>query len=195
MDQLPMGSLSSDDANGFPERPLRRQVLFPAHLVMAGGVVLDVRVVDLSYDGCQIEVSKFLFEGDEVRLSVQGRGAIVAKVRWCKDGRAGLFFASETPSREEVARNAERRPATMEAQLRRIGHLSYTVNVRDISPEGCQVDLVERPALGEIMQVKLPGLATMEARVRWIDDYVAGLKFARPIHPAVFDLLLDRLGR
>jgi hypothetical protein len=35
----------------------------------------------------------------------------------------------------------------------------------------------------------------MEARVRWVDNYVAGLKFERPMHPAVFDLLLQRLDR
>ena len=45
------------------------------------------------------------------------------------------------------------------------------------------------------MQVKLPGLETMEARVCWVDNFVAGLKFARPMHPAVFDLLLQRMGR
>ena len=66
---------------------------------------------------------------------------------------------------------------------------------RDLSPDGCMIDLVERPALDEVMQVKLPGLETLLARVRWVDNYIAGLKFEQPIHPAVFELLLQRMGR
>ena len=136
-----------------------------------------------------------VFEGDEVKLSVQGRGVIEATVRWCQDGRAGLRFADDESGRAPVARKSNRRAAGMEAQLRRIGRTSYWVELRDLSPDGCMIDLVERPAMDEVMQVRLPGLETLQARVRWIDNYIAGLKFERPIHPAVFELLLQRMGR
>jgi hypothetical protein len=195
MDQLPVVSLSASDEAGLPERAERRPVAFPAHLMIRGGMTFDVRVLDLSYDGCQIAVPKAVFEGYAVQLSVEGRGAIHATVRWFRDGRAGLKFDDEPPPKVKIDRKVDRRTAGMEAQLRRIGHLSYSVTLRDISPDGCQIDLVERPAIGEVMQVKLPGLGAMEARVRWVDNYVAGLKFERPMHPAVFDLLLQRLDR
>jgi hypothetical protein len=196
MDHAPaVPQSASDDAPGLPEREPRRAVEFPAHLVLSGGLVLDVRVLDLSYDGCQVEVPKVVFEDDEVQLSVQGRGVIHATVRWCNSGRAGLKFAAEPATRDPVSRKDDRRTSGIEAQLRRIGNLTYQVAVRDISREGCQVDLVERPAIGEIMQLKLPGLETMTSRVRWVDDYVAGLAFEKPMHPAVFDLLLQRVGR
>ena len=195
MDQLMSAPPSAGDTDGLPERAERRPVAFPAHLMLPGGTLLDVRVMDLSYDGCQIDVPSTLFEGDAVQLAVQGRGVIEAKVRWCQDGRAGLKFADDADARQQVARNGKRKTAGMEAQLRRIGRLSYWVELRDLSPEGCLIELVERPALDEIMQVRLPGLETLQARVRWVDNYVAGLKFERPIHPAVFDLLLQRMGR
>ena len=196
MDHAPgVPQSASDDVPGLPEREPRRTVEFPAHLVISGGLVLDVRVLDLSYDGCQVEVPKVVFENDEVQLSVQGRGVIHATVRWCNSGRAGLKFAAEADSRDEVDRKGSRRTSGMEAQLRRIGNLSYRVAIRDISPEGCQIDLVERPAIGEVMQLKLPGLETIAARVRWVDNYVAGLHFERPMHPAVFDLMMQRMGR
>lgn len=164
--------------------------------MIGGGLTLSVRVFDLSYDGCRIAVPKQLFENDSVQLSVQGRGAIKASVRWYMDGRAGLKFDDNEPlPKPKVDRKADRRAAGIEAQLRRLGHLNYSVKLRDISSDGCQIDLVERPAIGEVMQVKLPGLGTMEARVRWVDNYVAGLNFERPMHPAVFDLLLQRVGR
>lgn len=195
MDQASAVPTAADDTGGLADRAQRRPVEFNAHLVLAGGMVLDVRVLDLSYDGCRIDVPQLVFEGDEVKLSVQGRGVIEASVRWCKEGRAGLKFAEEEGAREQVARQGKRRAAGMEAQLRRIGRTSYWVELRDLSPDGCMIDLVERPAMDEVMQVRLPGLETLQARVRWIDNYVAGLKFERPIHPAVFELLLQRLGR
>lgn len=195
MDQVSSVPPSTDEASGLRDRAPRRPVEFPAHLVLGGGTVLDVRVLDLSYDGCRIDVPKAIFEGDSVQLSVQGRGVIDCAVRWCKDGRAGLRFAEEAPTKEQIERKANRRTAGMQAQLRRIGHLSYSVELRDLSREGCMIDLVERPALDEVMQVKLPGLETMQARVRWVENYIAGLQFERPMHPAVFELLLQRMGR
>lgn len=195
MDHVPSAPPSAGEPAGLAERATRRPVEFPAHLVLAGGVVLDVRLLDLSYDGCRIDVPRALFEGDEVQLSVQGRGVIEASVRWCKDGRAGLKFAGEPEVKKQVARSGQRRTAGLEAQLRRIGRLKYWVELRDLSPDGCMIDLVERPALDEVMQVKLPGLETLQARVRWVDNYIAGLKFEQPIHPAVFELLLQRMGR
>lgn len=195
MDHIPSAPPLGGQAAGLPERAQRRAVDFRAHLVLTDGTVLDVFVHDLSYDGCQIEVPTTLIEGDEVRLSVQGRGVIHATVRWFKDRRAGLRFADETPAREQVKRQSNRRAAGMEAQLRRIGRLSYSVELRDLSRDGCMIDLVERPVIGEVMHIKLPGLETLEARVRWVDNYIAGLKFERPMHPAVFELLLQRMGR
>ena len=149
MDQLPVVPTSGSDDTGLPERAERRPVAFHAHLVVGGGMTLDVRVLDLSYDGCQIEVPKAIFAGDEVQLSVAGRGVIHATVRWCKDGRAGLKFADEAQPKAKVDRNTDRHAAGMEAQLRRIGRLTYSVELRDLSPDGCMIDLVERPAIGE----------------------------------------------
>src|SRR5688500_10465912 len=153
MDQASSVPTAADETGGLPERAERRAVEFPAHLVVSGGLVLDVRVLDLSYDGCQVEVPKVVFDNDEVQLSVQGRGVIHATVRWCNSGRAGLKFAAEETERDPGNRKGNRRNSGMEAQLRRLGNLSYTVAIRDISPEGCQIDLVERPAIGEVMQL------------------------------------------
>ena len=195
MDKVPSVPTAAGASGVLPDRPTRRPVEFPAHLVLAGGMVVDVRVVDLSYDGCQIDAPGVLFEGDKVQLSVGGRGMIEATIRWCKNGRAGLKFEDQAQPDTVIQRKGLRRGAGMEAQLRRLGRLAYSVELRDLSPDGCMIDLVERPALDEVMQVKLPGLETLQARVRWVDNYIAGLKFERPMHPAVFELLLQRMGR
>ncbi len=195
MEQIPTDiPAAGEERSALPDRRERRPVELAGHLVQPDGAVLDVHILDFSYNGCQVAVPRFLVAGDEVGLSVPGRGAINATVRWCKGGRAGLRFHDEPVAKAEVERGAERVPATIEAQLRRVGHLAYSVSLRDVSPEGCKVELVERPLVGEVMHLKLPGLETVEARARWVDGYVAGLKFKHPFHPAVFSMMLDRLA-
>ena len=183
-----------EDSTALPKRQERRGVHLPAHVVQSDGTVIEANLIDLSYNGCRLEVPKFLIVGDEVQLSVPGRGASAATVRWCKGGRAGLRFDDDAGAKVEVERSTLRLPATIEAQLRRTGRLGYSVELRDISRDGCKIELVERPAVGELMHVKLPGLESFETRVRWVEGHVAGLKFKHPIHPAVFAMIMDRLA-
>ena len=49
------------------------------------------------------------------------------------------------------------------------------------------------PRVGERMLIKLEGLEVLDSEVCWVHGFVAGLRFERPIHPAVFDLLVQRL--
>jgi len=54
--------------------------------------------------------------------------------------------------------------------------------------------LVGLPRVGDRMLFKLAGLDAIDCHVRWVEGYSAGLQFDRPIHPAVFDLLMARLA-
>jgi len=42
--------------------------------------------------------------------------------------------------------------------------------------------------------VKFDGIEAMDAEVCWLEGFTAGLRFVRPMHPAVFDLLVERLA-
>lgn len=77
--------------------------------------------------------------------------------------------------------------------LRRAGQLKYTVRVHDASQHGCKVEFVERPQVGEQVWIKFDGMEALEAEVCWIEGFDAGLNFARPIHPAVFEQLMTRI--
>jgi hypothetical protein len=79
-------------------------------------------------------------------------------------------------------------------RLRRLGGTSFRVNVFDLSPEGCKVELLEVPREGDQMLIKFESLEILEAEVCWVDGHRGGLQFTRAIHPAVFDLLLARLS-
>ncbi len=77
--------------------------------------------------------------------------------------------------------------------LRRLGQNNYRVAVKDLSVEGCKVELVERPRIGEHVLIKFDGLEALGAEVCWVEGFVAGLRFENAIHSSVFNLLLQRL--
>jgi hypothetical protein len=175
------------------ERGERRRVSLKGFIAFTNGSTSSVSVLDLSYDGCGIETPVALAVDQPIKLSVPGRGAIEATVRWYADGKAGLVFAPEI-RKPHVPRKIERMALTAEVRLRRIGGAAYQVSVFDLSPLGCRVEVIEQPREGELMLIKFDGLEALEAEVCWVDGPRAGLRFGKSIHPAVFELLLTRLA-
>lgn len=189
--------ISSSDAVAVSARSRenRRAVTLGAYLRLENGEITQVEVIDLSYDGCSVETPVDVQVGDRVLLSVTALGAHQAEVRWCRNGLAGLaFFSQTTEVREHVARDHARIQLSAELGLRRVGRKHYTARVFDLSNHGCKVEFVERPRMDELVWVKFESLEAIEAKVCWVDGFFGGLKFLRPIYPAVYDLLLARLG-
>ena len=89
-------------------------------------------------------------------------------------------------------RRSKRYPLTAEIELRRTRTTRHSVGVRDLSCHGCCINLVDRVALDEIIWIKLPEIESLEAYVCWTRGFVAGVEFSKPLHPAVFDLLVAR---
>ena len=92
-------------------------------------------------------------------------------------------------------RKSARVPLQAEVQLRRSGHYRYNVHVQDVSAEGCRLEFVERPRLDETVWVKFDGLDAIESVVCWVRGSDVGVEFKRPIHAAVFDVLVNRLNK
>ena len=173
----------------------RRPVCMRGHIARGDGETAEILVVDLSYDGCGIEVPVELEASETITVSILRRGAIEADVRWCHGGKAGLVFKSgPEPAKRQRKRVSARTSLSAEVTLRRLGKANFRVNVADLSPHGCKVALVERPSIGEHVLVKFDRLEILEAEVCWVEDFEAGLRFEHSIHPAVFDLLVERLG-
>ena len=171
----------------------RRPVSMRGYIIRGGGATHVIQIVDLNYGGCGIQTPVELTPGEAIQLSVHNRGAIPAEVRWYRRGKAGLDF-EPAPPRAQVERDAVRTEVSAEVGLRSIGRNSFRVRVFDLSSSGCKVELVERPAVGDAVSVKFDGLDVLEANVAWVEGPHAGLTFKNPIHPAVLDLLLRRLG-
>ena len=172
----------------------RRAVGLDAHLHRGTGVIVPVTIRDLSYSGCKVATAEAFAEGETMALSVPGRGRINVTVRWSEGREAGLEFEPEPASRDaEVKRASERILAHAEVTVRKPGGPMWTADVADVSPEGCRIGWVSRPRPGDAMWIKFDGLEAIGADVCWVEGRMAGLKFVRPIHPAVFDLLAARL--
>ena len=181
----------------FPDpasRPERRFVQMRAYIVRENKQILDVSVVDISYSGCSIDLETPLKPGETLLISVLGRGGGRAVVRWYRDRRAGLEFEGYEGTRKHVHRSSERLPIEAEVLLRRSAHHGYRVRIFDTSPLGCKCEFIERPRIEERVWVKFDFLDALESEVRWVNDMTAGLKFMKSIHPAVFDMLTERLA-
>jgi hypothetical protein len=179
---------------GDEERLPRRGLNHESFVLRAGGQKIGVELVDFSADGCCVTSPGYLWRGEQLKLHLPWSGAVDAVVRWCRDGKAGLVFAEASePRSERVERSDQRISTQATVAFRRIGMSKFTVDVHDISPRGCRLDTVERPAVDEQVLVKFDSLEPIECHVRWIEGHETGVEFDRPIHPAVFDMLAARL--
>jgi hypothetical protein len=99
----------------------------------------------------------------------------------------------DNPQDPEHRRKSERVAVRAEVHLRKSGYHRASVDLIDLSPEGCRVELPERVGLNETVWVTFPGLQPIEAKVAWVTDWLAGLRFTNPLYPSVFDALVSRI--
>jgi hypothetical protein len=88
-------------------------------------------------------------------------------------------------------RAAERKPISLDAQLRDRGASKFAIRVIDISTTGFRAECDFRLHEDTLVWLTLPGMAGLEARVTWRDgNFVYGFVFARPLHEAVLDRIV-----
>jgi hypothetical protein len=54
-----------------------------------------VRLVNMSFDGCEINGVDLFEIGERVRIEIDGQGYIEAEMRWASAGRSGARFLCE----------------------------------------------------------------------------------------------------
>lgn len=77
----------------------------------------------------------------------------------------------------QIAPRAHREPVRIEASLTLANSEQITVEVEDISPQGCCV--LGDYRIGEFVTIRLPGVEPALAQVRWALLGRAGLRFER----------------
>ncbi len=178
------------------ERRERRPVAMRGFAALADGSAAEILVIDLSYEGCGIETPVELVAGQSITLAVLQRGVIQADVRWYREGKAGLVFRTDAPAEGNHCERIDPRVCLhADVRMRRLGKANYRVRLFDLSPRGCKLERIERPRIGEYVLVRFAGLDALQAEVCWVEDLCVGVRFTHPIHPAVFDLLVQRLDQ
>lgn len=94
-----------------------------------------------------------------------------------------------TRSTIESMRVAERKPLRASVQFRK-GQSKAMVDMIDISTHGAKFSSALPLRDGEMFWIKLPSLASMEARVAWREGFTVGCEFLAPLHPSVVDSLV-----
>jgi hypothetical protein len=96
------------------------------------------------------------------------------------------------PASEPKGRRAERVQVALGAGLRQRGASGVTVQIMDLSTDGFRVASHLELAVGTDVWLRLPGLEPSHARVVWSEGNFLGCAFARPLHPAVVDMVVAR---
>jgi hypothetical protein len=89
-------------------------------------------------------------------------------------------------------RKAERQSCQIGAGLRQRGASGVAVQIIDLSTHGFRAATHLDLQKGSDVWLKLPGLEALHARVAWMDGYLIGCEFLRPLHPAVLQMMVTR---
>jgi hypothetical protein len=88
------------------------------------------------------------------------------------------------------ARKASRAEVTLGAGLRQRGAGGVTIQILDLSTHGFRAATHLELERGTDVWLKLPGLESLHGTVVWMRGHLLGCEFARPLHPAVLDMVV-----
>ena len=94
---------------------------------------------------------------------------------------------------DSVSRRAERVPLHADIDFRRPGDHRYRVQLLDFSALGCRIEVPVQVSLDDIVWISLPGLESIQGYVCWVDGWIVGIEFDRPLYPSVFEAVRDRM--
>ena len=98
-------------------------------------------------------------------------------------------------SDKEDPRRAERVALRADIEFRRAGEHRWRVNILDFSPEGCRVELPINVDPDDLVWISLPGIESIQGVVAWVKEWEVGVKFTKPLYPAVFDMIRERMSK
>jgi PilZ domain len=84
-------------------------------------------------------------------------------------------------------RRADRVVVAFKGQLKEAGTFKFPVRVLDLSISGFRFESSSKLHPGARVWLTVPGLAPLEAEVKWREGFLYGAAFAASLHPAVLD--------
>lgn len=87
-----------------------------------------------------------------------------------------------------------RKAVGLDARVRDRNASRFAIRVLDLSRTGFRGETAYSIRPGSIIWITLPGLQSLEATIAWQRGEYIGAAFRQPIHPAVFEHIVE-LGR
>lgn len=110
-------------------------------------------------------------------------------------GHLNGFAAELSTQAAEDGRKAARKELHVGAGLRQRGAGGVTIQIVDLSTTGFRATTHLELMPGTDVWLKLPGLESLHAHVVWMRGHYLGCEFARPLHPAVLDMIVRNCSR
>ena len=98
-------------------------------------------------------------------------------------------------TQEQQPRRSHRQPLSCEVEFRRRGGNPYRVELVDLSREGCRLKPPIQLDPGDPAWLRIPEMEAIAAHIVWAKEWDVGLEFDHPFHPAVLDLVIERLSQ
>lgn len=92
-------------------------------------------------------------------------------------------------------RRAKRVSLRADIEFRRQGEHRWRVNILDFSPEGCRMEVPVKVDRDDTVWISLPSIESIQGTICWVKEWEVGVEFANPLHPAVFDMVRDRMSK
>lgn len=168
----------------------RTSTVFRPVLVETEELACFCLVRNISVSGLMGEVYTTIAPESSVTLRFEPTSPIEGMVKWCRDGRVGIKFDHAIDVAEVLeavsARTANGKiNRSPRLEIRASGEVIFEqrpipIEVRDISQKGVKIAATFlRP--GEEVDVRLEGMRSRKAVVRWTQHGTAGLNFITPI--------------
>lgn len=77
------------------------------------------------------------------------------------------------------------------AHIRALGGIKNQVNIVDLSETGFRMESLTYMSNDQVIFLTVPGFQQMEARIIWQSEWMYGCEFARSLHPAVYDHIVN----
>lgn len=109
---------------------------------------------------------------------------------------SGILALARPPGpardQEPQDRISERVPIVLDAGLRQRGAHGVAVQILDLSTHGFRASTHLTLSEGTDVWLRLPGLEATQAQVAWAKGHLIGCAFARPLHPAVLEMIVGK---
>jgi len=168
----------------------RQTIVLRVGLLEAGGRSAFCLVKNISSEGVQVKLYGSLVPDCDVSLKVGDESPIPGKLVWVRDGLGGIRFEKALHPKtllrvtQKLAsanrRSSPRANAAARALLRTRGH-TFSAELCDISTSGAKIRTKRPIAPGPSAFLTLPGMPTIKAHVRWVQEDEMGLSFEAPI--------------